>query len=201
MPTGEEPAWDALLRLDPEDVCKRAKVTFDSSCHTYVLKSFSQDVRIFTKDRVMSIDSPVDEMSADIDAHSRLLILSYLIYARDIPLSDELVSPVNLPGGEIYSRGTHALPLDKVAEKYGDHSDRFITRGRELGGEVLSYGDASFRLFPLPRVPVVLILWREAEEFPARSTLLFDSTCKLHLPPDILWSTAMMSVRIMLADC
>ena len=45
---------------------------------------------------------------------------------------------------------------------------------------------------------MTLILWQEDEEFPGRSYLLFDETCEQHLPPDIVWSVAMMSALAML---
>ena len=47
-------------------------------------------------------------------------------------------------------------------------------------------------------MPITLIFWQEDEEFPARSYLLFDETCEQHLPPDILWSVAMMCALVML---
>ncbi|MBI3593004.1 MAG: DUF3786 domain-containing protein, partial [Nitrospirae bacterium] len=46
--------------------------------------------------------------------------------------------------------------------------------------------------------PVALILWAADEEFPSRVDLLFDSTCELQLPLDIIWSIAMMSLLLML---
>jgi hypothetical protein len=62
----------------------------------------------------------------------------------------------------------------------------------------MDYGDTSVRLFPFPRVPVVLIIWKQDKEFPARADILLDSTCSEHLPTDIIWSTAMMSILTML---
>jgi hypothetical protein len=50
----------------------------------------------------------------------------------------------------------------------------------------------------MPRIPVTLILWLSDEEFPARADLLFDSTCEIHLPLDILWSIAMMTILVFL---
>jgi hypothetical protein len=128
---------------------------------------------------------------------SRLSILIYLTSAKDIPLSGKLVQPANLRGGHIFFRGTHVLPLDKLALKYGNDPGGFLKRGRDLGGKELKYGDASVQLFPFPRIPVVLILWQEDEEFPPRVDLLFDSACESHLALDILWSVAMMSLLIM----
>nr|NIP92808.1 DUF3786 domain-containing protein [Akkermansiaceae bacterium] len=72
-------------------------------------------------------------------------------------------------------------------------------RGLDLGGWALSFGDASVELLPLPRIPVSLILWKGDDEFPSRADLLFDSSCEMHLPLDIIWSAAMLSVKGMLA--
>ena len=132
--------------------------------------------------------------------YSKISILVYLINSRNIPLSGELKKPNDISGGlPFFSQGTHVLPVDTISEKYGNNGNiqEFIRRGSELGGEQLNYGDASIRLFPFPRIPVVLILWKNDEEFPARANLLFDSTCELQLPIDIIWSTAMMSLLVM----
>jgi hypothetical protein len=67
------------------------------------------------------------------------------------------------------------------------------------GAQIASLGDAAIRLYPLPRVPVTMILWLEDEEFPARTALFFDSTVDFQvLLSDIVWSIAMMSTLVML---
>ena len=45
---------------------------------------------------------------------------------------------------------------------------------------------------------MILLIWKEDDEFPARADMLFDSTCSEHLPTDIIWATAMISVLVML---
>jgi hypothetical protein len=112
--------------------------------------------------------------------------------------SGKLISPASLSGGEIFQKGTHVLPVDQIADRYGNDLESFYSRGLELGGKQLDYGDASLRLYPFPRVPVTMILWMEDEEFPARVDMFFDVTCEQHLPMDVIWSTAMTSVLIML---
>ncbi len=47
-------------------------------------------------------------------------------------------------------------------------------------------------------MPVTLILWLGDEEFPPRADLLLDSSCEIHLPLDIIWSVAMLTVLMML---
>jgi hypothetical protein len=123
-----------------------------------------------------------------------------LINAKDVPPSGELRKPADMTGGLIYLQGTHILPLDKVAQRYSNDIDGFLRRGKELGGELTDYADASIRLFPFPRVPILILVWKGDEEFSPRCDLLFDSTCELHLPQDIIWSTAMMSLLLILED-
>ena len=166
---------------------------------SYLLKSFGMDISVDPgKSRIYS-DAPEAGLLLDrLGYFSRLSILFYLTSAKNIPLSGRLVQPVNLKGGQVFFRGTHVLPLDKLALKYSSDAKSFMKRGTDLGGAQTDYGDASIQLFPFPRIPVVIILWLEDEEFPARTDLLFDSTCEFHLALDILWSTAMKSLLMMI---
>ena len=198
--TGESKAWEVLEDIDPENVCNRAKVTYDSSSNTYTLNSFGQDVIVSMTGKSIYSDSQVSDLLLNkLGVYSRLSILWYLVNAKNIALTHKLVRPEDLKGGNIYSKGTHVLPLDRITDKYGSDTEGFLKRGMEIGSEVLDFGDASLRLFPLPRVPVTIIIWKGDEEFSPRSDLLLDATCELHLPVDIIWCTAMMSVLVMLS--
>lgn len=199
MISGIEQAWEILAGLNPEDVGKRARVTFDASAGCYTLKTFGQDILISPKDRSIFGNAPLSHLLLDkLRLYSELSILSYLIKVRELPLSGRLVKPYDAGGGQIYFRGSHVLPLDGIAEKYGSDITGFLDRGRELGGEVLGYGDAALRLFPFPRIALALVLWKKDEEFPARCELLFDETTPVHLPADIIWATAAMTVQVVL---
>ena len=199
MSSGEEKAWSILRDLDPAEVCRNARAGFDDATGLYLLKSFGMDISIDPKKKEIYTDAPEgDLLLKRLGYFSVLSVLWYMTSAKNIPLSGRLVQPVNLKGGHIFFRGTHVLPLDKLASRYGKDAAGFLKRGRDLGGKQLSYGDASVELCPFPRIPVALILWQEDEEFPSRADILFDSTCELHLALDILWSTAMKSLLIML---
>jgi hypothetical protein len=196
---GEEKAWESLLRLEPADVCKRAGVLYDRETATYILKSFGFDFSVSpSKREIKNLSEKGEIFMKRLAYFFNLSVLSYLVNAKDIPLSGRLIKPENVRGGEFFFQGSHQLPLDKIAEKYKNDREGFITKGRESNGRVLDYGDASFELLPIPRIPVTLILWLSDEEFPARTDILFDSTCKIQLPLDILWSIAMMSILALL---
>jgi len=196
---GEERAWNILAELDPADVSRRAKAPYDKSSEQYILPLFNTKISVSPKDRKMQGNSPTaDFLLNNLHHYSRLSVLWYLIQVKDIPLSGKLVNPGNMSDGQIFFKGSHELPLNKITEKYGSDIQGFLRRGIELGSVPFDYGDASLKLFPFPRVPVVLLLWKSDTEFPARADLLFDSTCSIHLPIDIIWSTAMMSMLVML---
>jgi len=196
---GEDNAWDLLSELDPEEVHTKADVIYDKDLSTYELICFGQQIRISQPDRNISGNSAIGStLINELGDYSRLSILNYLVSAKEILLSKNLVRPSDLPGGDIFARGTHVLPLDELSNIFNNHKDSFKTKGEELGGSVADYGDMSIELFPFPRIPVVLIVWSGDEEFPAKSSLLFDSSCTLHMSTDILWATAMLTVRMML---
>jgi hypothetical protein len=197
---GEEQAWDLLFELNPEIVQKNANVIYDDELSTYDLICFGQNIKVSLLDRNISGSTDIaDTIMNTLGDYSRLSILNYLVNVREISLTGQLVRPADLSGGDLFTRGTHMLPLDKIADLFNNDKEAFIKKGQELGGVKTEYGDMSLRLFPFPRVPIVLIVWSGDDEFPPRSSLLFDSSCTFHIPIDILWSTAMLTVEMMLS--
>jgi hypothetical protein len=199
MSPGEEKAWSILLELEPEEVCRNAKAVFDEKSRLYRLESFGMNLSISPAERSIGSSSQGSDLLLQrLGYFANLSTVWYMVGARDIPFSGNLVNPLNLRGGQLFFRGTHVLPLDKISLRYSGNLEGFLKRGKELGAQQAAYGDASLVLFPFPRVPVYVIIWKEDEEFPARSDLLFDSSCEHHLALDMLWSTAMMSLLILL---
>lgn len=59
-------------------------------------------------------------------------------------------------------------------------------------GERLARGDLAFTVWPLPRLPITLTLWRGEEELPSGGTLLFDRAATHYLPglmAELAWLT------------
>lgn len=199
IPSGEEYAWEALTKLKCNDVCHRARVNYDNTSGYYTLKSFGQYIYISLKDKKIFNPSPESYLrNHELRQLSIISILWYLMNAKAIPLLGTLVKPCDLTGGQIYQAGSHVLPLYKIAEKYNNNMQEFLTKGATYGAKALHFGDASLQFYPFPRIPVTLLLWKGDREFSARADILFDATCDLHLPGDIVWSVAMMSIMIML---
>jgi hypothetical protein len=199
MYLGEKRGWERLAGLDTDNVCKKADVSFESGLQRYVMGSFGLNIFVSIRDKSIFCDEEGNDLlTSKLWEYAGLTYLWYLINAENIPLSGNLIRPDNLKGGHLFTKGTHVLPLSSLAEKYNDDIKGFFQKGEALNAERVEYGDAAIKLFPVPRVPVIIILWRGDDEFPPRADLLFDSTCELQVPVDILWSIAMMSALIIM---
>ncbi len=195
---GEDKTWEILATLKPDDVCRAAAVSYNPAAGVYTIRSFGMDFAVSLREKTITSRAAWSSvLLGKLGYFFRLSVLWYLVSAKDIACTGRPVKLQDIRGGDAFTRGAHALPLDSLAKKYGNNREGFVEKGTSLGGEIVSIGDAGLRLYPLPRVPVVIALWTADDEFPARADLLFDSTCILQIPPDIIWSVAMMSVLVM----
>ncbi|NOY83152.1 MAG: DUF3786 domain-containing protein [Kiritimatiellaeota bacterium] len=191
--------WDTLANLDPGDVCRRTGVTVAPASRTYICPSLGQEVLVDPGERVLSCASETGRiLLGRLGYFSKIAILKYLVHGNQEALAGEMVSPAALVSGQLYFRGSHVLPTAQMAEAYAGDGKRFLERARDLGAEVLDYGDAAVKLFPLPYFPVALVLWHGDDEFPGRANVLLDAGCENQLPPDIVWSIAMLTVLMFL---
>ena len=194
----EEQAWHKLAVSVPAEVCQRTGAGFDVQSDAYTLNVFNACVTVHPARReIRGTGDLGDLLLARFSRYLCLPVLWYLAQAQVISPSDNLMSPRELPGGLIFSQGSHALPLDELAAKYGADTPAFLKKGISLGGAHSNHGDASIKLYPLPKIPVLLILRSRNEEFPANAVLLLDTACRQYLPTDIIWATAMVSVLVM----
>ena len=192
---GEAKAWETLSGLRPKDVCSGAKAVYDSSTGIYYIQCFGIEFTVSAADRLISSNDPLSSIFLGrYKDFFRLSLLWYMTNAKDIPASGRLIRPLDVKGGQRFFSGTHVLPLDRIQEKFGRDKLGFIERGMKFGAEIAGIGDAAIRLYPLPHVPVTMILWLEDDEFPSRVTLFFDSTVDFQISlSDIVWSVAMMT--------
>lgn len=195
---GEEKAWEILLSLDPEEVCRNAQVEYDNISRLYRVKSFGTFFHLSPEEKKIFSDSDKSELFLKrLGDFFRLSVISYLVNSKNIPFTDRLIKIENMKDGEIFARGSHVLPINKLSARYNNEIDVFFKKGMDFGAERMNYGDASLKFYAFPRIPTVMILWRADEEFSPRGDLLFDSSCEFHLPVDVIWSIAMINVLMM----
>ena len=120
---------------------------------------------------VSSHYSAVPEMYCILSAYSR---------ATEVPLTGEQLSPTGL-----HKVGRWEVSGEECAALLR-YTEQDFTVLQEVGvpffGMTLKRGDLAFEVWPLPRVPATLILWRGDEKTGNGGTLLFDSSMTHYLP-------------------
>ncbi len=170
----------AFLNLDPDQAAVRAAVSYSDSIFRV---SFFEAVYHVgwpqgTVQRAASEQEP--------DITTCILLLHYLLTADGTPLAAKWVAFRNLPGGLGYDAAFQGRASLRLARAFGSNPRAFQAAARALGGEALSFGDASFSFRLFPRVWLAVVLHLADDEFPANANVLFDAAASHYLPTEDL---------------
>jgi hypothetical protein len=112
---------------------------------------------------------------------TKIVLLHYLIKADGRPPAGQLVPYKEIPGGMLYAGVFARRAIEPLIPVFGQSPERLLDAGFRLGGRKAKYGDVSFVLRALPRIPMTYILWKGDEEFPATIQLLFEKSVEGYL--------------------
>jgi hypothetical protein len=181
--------WERLSNADPESICHNARVAYDSKLAAYVVTFLNGEFLCSFEQR--SIGPRTGGAFTTLDFPLYLVLLHYLLEAQPTELSGRLIGEKEIPGGEVFFRGPHGLPLAPLTALFGHQPDLFRTVAETMGGTPLLMGDMGFQFRVLPRIPLVLILWEGDDEFEPEMLLRFDSTITSQLERlDAIWALA-----------
>ena len=186
-----------MTELDPSDVCRRSLAEFDYEREVYRLTAFGS---LYEIDPAKEDLQQVGKSNLPITTELGLLLIFYLLEAKDIPLSGKWVNEFSLRGGALFFRGPHAIRNQSLAGRFGYDINGFKKVCAKLCGQSVQMGDVAYRFQILPRVPVLVVLWLGDEEFEPAAKLLMDSTLDQHLPLDVIYAMATEFIRMLMSD-
>lgn len=190
--------WCKLSSSDVQEVCTRASVRHDGTSGCYLIPFLHRTYACYPEQRLIS---HLDHGRAErLSFQFYLVVLTYLLRAQPIGLSGRMVTGSEIKGGDFFFRGPHALFTKPLEQRFGHDAQAFLEVGLHLGGVETDFGDASFRLWPLPKIPLSYILWVGDDEFPPRMVVTFDSSVEEHLPLDVLWALVNQVGRALLRN-
>lgn len=175
-----EKAQQSFPHLDPREAAIRADVSYEDGI--FWLPYFGTTYHIHWPDGTILRAS--DQGEADVA--SRILMLHYLLTADGTPLGADWIAFRNLPGGLGYDGAFQGRASLRLAHAFGTDLPAFERAARALGGERLSFGDASFSFRLLPRVWLATVVHLADEEFSATANVLFDAAASHYLPTEDL---------------
>ncbi len=187
-----EQFWERLAGLPRAETAQRARCRYLAESDSFVISLLSTDYLVDPARRAIQ--------AATLDGRpagylQQLSILAYLVDAKDLPPADRLASVEKLDPGGFFFRGSHRLPVEKLASVFGPNPQLLHKVGQALNAVPRSFGDASIELCVLPRIPVTLVIWAADEEFPARASIFFDQSATAQLPLDVLFAIAALTIE------
>ncbi len=185
-----EGLWEQLDKLDGPQTAQRANCQYLSDPERYVVVLLNTEYTIDISDR--KILSVIEQKTATF--LEQLCLLAYLINAHDLPQTGKLVKAENLPGGQFFFRGLHSLPVDKLAKTFGNYSESIYRISDRFNAKRCEFGDASIKLYILPRIPLTIVIWESCKEFEARASILFDKSVTSQLPLDALMAAVNLTI-------
>jgi len=192
-----EGLWEQLEKLDCAGTAQRAKCEYLSDRKCYIIRFLNTEYIINLSDKkVYSIQK--NSFSKPATFLEELCLLTYLINAKDLPLTNKLVKAETLPAGQFFFRGLHALPTQKLEKAFGMNPDILLKISERFDAEKREFGDASITLNVLPRLPLTIVIWRCCDEFEARASILFDQNAASLLPLDALLAAVNLAVNALI---
>ena len=179
--------WEKLAKAETSAVCQRTVAIYNLERKGYFLPILDQKYLILPEEqKIFCMRGDFCEEEAFRD-YFYLMVLLYLLDAQEGEPTRTWISEKELKGGTTFFRGPHALRVEELKTAFGKNPEAFADAGSRLGGVDLLFGDKAFALTVLPKVPLAYVLWKEDEEFPARVTVMFDSTIQNHFSLDGIW--------------
>ena len=178
-------AQHAFSLVDPRAVTTHADVKYesvDSNQGRFLVPFFGTNHSVAWPQG--TVQRTADGKDADIA--TQILLLHYLLTADGMPLAGEWIAFRSLPGGLGYDAAFKGRADHRLVSSFGTDRQTFDTAARSLGGERLTFGDASYLFRALPRVWLAVVLYLADEEFPASAQVLFDGASSHYLPTEDL---------------
>jgi hypothetical protein len=166
--------WETLRQQESGLICANAMIQFDQTKRAYRVPFLDLELLCLLDEERIEPTRPttVHRFSFEL----ALAVLHYLLESRLKPLSGQWVSEKDLPGGELFFRGPHAFPTNPLLALFGTDLSLFRAASERLGGTPVPMGDAAYRVWALPRVPILFILWGGDDEFEPVLHIRFDKS-------------------------
>jgi len=161
-----------LRKLIPQIIMERSLCNFSNGC--FSIDSFGQTIQIsYPEGQIINTGS---ETSHSLD--KRLLLLNYLSYAKNLPLSGQWVSYRDLPSGNVFYPHIKKYAIEALGDFFSSCDKNILRQSLiEMGFDLIqAKADITAKGFFAPKIPILLHFWEGEEEIPSACQILFDST-------------------------
>ena len=112
-----EQFWERLAGLPREETAQRAKCRYLAEGDSFLVSLLNTDYLVDPARRTIRVAQASEDRPAGY--LQQLCILAYLVDVKDLPPANRLVSVEKLDPGGFFFRGSHRLPVEKLAGVFG----------------------------------------------------------------------------------
>lgn len=178
----EKACAQLALKNNPEEIAGNCSVDFDKNGNVFIVKYLNETYSVGYPDGKVNFLGREDEVPIAV----KIVILHYLLTATGMPLSGQIISFKEVPGGMIYLEPFQGRVLGGLVAIFGKNAGLLETCAEKIGGRKEKFGDIAVTLDILPSLPVTYVLWEGDEEIEPKGTVLFDSSAASYLPTEDL---------------
>lgn len=173
-------AWEVLSMVKPSKLAMRTGCPREEDSILRV-PFFWQDYLVRLSTQAVERASTGEEPSS----FTKALILSYLVTADGTTPSKRWVAFRELPDGLFYAQAFRGYAENRLVRELGGDGIAALGRAAEaLGGEPIEIGDAGYAFTVFPRVRIAPVYWLGDEDFPSRTSILFEDTAPHYMSTD-----------------
>ena len=172
-------AWKDLVTRDSQEISRISHIPYDPKKEEFNVDFLGDKFLISISQKTVTFQN-----GQDVYSFLAVLLLHYLVNAKDLELTGKLLTFRELEGGDIYYPAFCARGINKITKEFGTEPEMLKRAGQNLGAKEGTHGDVSIVLEVFPKVPVNVILWEGDDEVPPSSNMLFDSSIKELLPTE-----------------
>ncbi|GAB4506245.1 MAG: DUF3786 domain-containing protein [Anaerolineales bacterium] len=177
-----EKALEDWRKREPQETAWKAGADFDTASRLVSLTLTGEKYTISHPDGEVRLVGS----EAEVPITTRILLLHYLLTADGAPPAGRWVAFRELPDALVYDPAFQGRASHRIRARFGTDLEAFHRAAKALGGDRLTFGDASYLFRALPRVWLAVIVYKGDEEFSPSANVLFDAAAANYLPTEDL---------------
>jgi len=144
---------ESRTKESDESICRRCKIMLNKS-GVYSIPFLNKR---FIIDSIKN--QIIEEQTGNLLDYYNLyvVLINYILCCREIELKNIYIADKGIKDGSSFFIGMHELPKRPMANLLGTNFELFEYICTKFGGIKKDFGDISFELLALPRIPVVIL--------------------------------------------
>jgi hypothetical protein len=123
-------AWEDLSPRDPQDISKVSHIPYDPEKEEFTMEFLGDEFLISISQKTVKFQN-----GQDVYSFLAVLLLHYLVNAKDLDLTGKLLTFRELEGGDIYYPAFCNRGINKITREFGEKPESLRKAGEKLGAK------------------------------------------------------------------